>query len=226
MLEKDIQKRFFDILINQEKGHEKTAVGVYQKLVFYRFEEIIQNTFLEFCKEVSENEQKELIIAFMKDTPSTAFVWQIAKDFILFVKKNKIFEDRPYLYELLYFDWIEVEIQMREYKDKKPSKFSWNKKYKLSKSARIIEFEYDILNANIKEKKHTPTLIYLDFEDNEVKFREINPFVYELLKRVDKKEPIKKYLKDICKENEIDFKEAKEVLGEVLEQILYFRGIK
>ena len=44
-----------------------------------------------------------------------------------FLKKNKIFNDRKYLYELIYYDWIEIEIYMKEYKLKKQAKFSFKK---------------------------------------------------------------------------------------------------
>ena len=115
-IERDVEDRFFDIITNQKDNPNKSAFGVYQKLVFYRFEEIVKTTFVEFCKHISENELEKSIYEFLKNPPNTPFVWQIANDYRKFVKKQKLFHDRKYLYELLYFDWIEVEIYMKEYK--------------------------------------------------------------------------------------------------------------
>lgn len=226
MVEKAIQDRFFNVLMNQEKGFENSPINVYQKLVFIRYEELIKNTFLEFCKHISEVELKESIKLFMRETPTTEFVWKMANDFRKFVKKQKLFDDRKYLYELLYFDWIEVEIYMYEYRDFKAAKFSWKNSYKLNRSARLKMFKYDILNKNFNTNKETPTLIYYDFENDEVKFREINPIIYLLLKELKKDQTIGETLKNICKENEIDFKEAKKVLKEPLSNILSFKAIK
>lgn len=226
MVEKAIQDRFFNVLMNQEKGFENSPINVYQKLVFIRYEELIKNTFLEFCKHISDVELKESIKLFMKATPTTEFVWKMANDFRKFVKKQKLFDDRKYLYELLYFDWIEVEIYMYEYRDFKTTKFSWKNSYRVNRSARLKMFKYDILNKNFNTKKETPTLIYYDFENDEVKFREINPIIYVLLKELKKDQTIGETLKNICKENEIDFKEAKKVLKEPLSNILSFKAIK
>lgn len=226
MVEKAVQDRFFNVLMNQEDGFEETPINVYQKLVYIRYEELIKNTFLEFCKHISEIELDKAIKLFMKNTPTTEFVWMMADEFRKFVKKQKLFHDRKYLYELLYFDWIEVEIYMYQYKDFKASKFSWDKAYKLNKSVRLKVFDYDILNKNFATKKETHTLIYYDFVNDEVKFREINPVIYFLLKKLDKKESIATHLKQICKENEIDYKEAKKLLKEPLENITAFRAIK
>lgn len=226
MVEKDIQNRFFNILMTQEEGFENSAINVYQKLVYIRYEELIKNTFLEFCKHISEIELEKAIKLFMKKTPKTEFVWKMANDFRKFVKKQKLFHDRKYLYDLLYFDWVEVEIYMYQYKDFKPFKFSWKNSYTLSKSARLKIFKYDILNRDFVNKKETYTLIYYDFENDEVKFREINPIIYFLLKALNKKVSISKHLKEICQNNKIEYKEAKKVLTLPLQDIYSFNAIK
>ena len=115
-IEREIQDRFFDLITNQKENKTSNAFKVYQKLVFYRYEEIIKSTFVQFIKNISERELENSIYEFLKNPPKTEFVWKIANDYIKFVKKLKLFHDRKYLYELLYFDWIEVEIYMKEYK--------------------------------------------------------------------------------------------------------------
>ncbi|QKJ21440.1 putative DNA-binding domain-containing protein [Poseidonibacter lekithochrous] len=219
-LERDVEDRFFDIITNQKDNPSSNAYGVYQKLVFYRYEEIIKNTFPEFMKYISENDLEKSVYEFMKTPPSTPFVWQIANDYRKFVKKNKIFHDKKFLYELLYFDWIEVEVEMKEYKEEKKSKFSWDNSYKLAPSARVKKFKYDIINKDYETNRENYLIIYFDFEQNEVLFREINQFIYVLIKRANKKESLEKTLKTLCKENDLELQEAKAVLEEALKELI------
>lgn len=218
-IEKDVQDRFFDILIEQKKGFQGTAINIYQKLVYMRFEEVIKNSLPLFIDEISQNELQDSIEKFMKDTPSTPFVWQIPNDYRKFVKKNKIFNDRKYLYELMYYDWIEIEIYMKEYKFKKKKKFSFNEVYAISKSARVKRFQYDIIGQAYKEKRENFLTIYYDFQSHDVLYREINQLIYVLFQRLYKKQTIGEVLKELCKENEIDFKEAKKLLKEPLKEL-------
>lgn len=219
-LEKEVQIRFLDNLLDQNKKFESSPISIYQRLVFQRYEEVLRNSFPLFIKEVDEELFENSIKDFMKETPSTPFLWKVPKDYIKFVKRNKLFNKQKYLYELLYFDWIEIEIYMREYKFSKKKKFSYKDTYKLSESARIKKFKYDILNKEYTIRRENFLVIYYDFETNEVIYREINPLIYELLDRLNKKQTIGKILKEICLENEIDFKEAKKLLKKPLVELL------
>jgi hypothetical protein len=222
-LEREVQDKFFDIITNQKENNPSDAFKVYQKLVFYRYEDIVKSTFVQFVKNISENELENSIYAFLKNPPKTEFVWKIANDYMKFVKKQKLFHDRKYLYELLYFDWIEVEIYMKEYKLKE-NDFSWNSSYSLSKSARVKRFDYDIINANYQEKRENYLIIYYNFDTNEVLFREINQFIYVLIKKL-KHSTLESTLNEICKENEIELLEAKEILQEPLMELIQNRAL-
>ncbi|PLY07310.1 MAG: hypothetical protein C0625_06790 [Arcobacter sp.] len=217
--EKSIEKRFLDNLINQDEKVENSAIKVYQRLVLSRFLDVLENSFPLLKKQISENSFEKSVIKFMKDTPSTPFVWQIPNDYRKFVKRNKIFKNKKYLYELLYYDWIEIEIYMKEYKFKKQKKFSYKEIYTLSKSARIKNFKYDIINSDYKNKRENFLVIYYDFITDEVVFREINQLIYVLLGNLNKKESLGEVLKNLCHENEINFKEAKALLREPLEEL-------
>lgn len=218
-LEKNIEKRFFDNLLNQEEGFENTAINVYQKLVLIRYIEVIKNSFPLFIDEISQNKLEKSVKAFMKNSPKTPFVWQIPNEYRKFVKKAKLFDDKKYLYELMYYDWIEIEIYMKEYKFKKQKKFSYKEKYILSKSARIKRFKFDIINKEYKTKRENFVAIYQNFKTIDVVYREINQLIFLILKRINKKQSLGDVLKEICKENELDFKEAKTLLQEPFEEL-------
>lgn len=217
VLERAVEKRFFSNLLNQEDSFENSAIKTYQRLVYFRYEEVIKNSFPLFVEQIDEELLKDSIIAFMKNTPSTPFVWQIPNDYRKFVKKSKFFGKDRYLYELLYYDWIEIELHMKEYKfNKKQKKFSYKNTYTLSSSSRLKRFKYDIINHNFGKKRENFLVIYYNFDTNEVEYRQINQLIYELLKRADIKTSIAKVLEKLCKENDIDIKEAKKVLKEPL----------
>ena len=55
-IEREIQDRFFDLITNQKENKTSNAFKVYQKLVFYRYEEIIKSTFVQFIKNISERD--------------------------------------------------------------------------------------------------------------------------------------------------------------------------
>ena len=115
---------------------------------------------------------------------------------------------------------------MKEYKDKKPCKFSWDKSYKLESSARVKSCKYDIINKNYEEKRENFLVVYYDFDSDEVLFREVNQFIYVLIKRLNKKESLEKTLKTLCKENDIDLQEAKVILEEPLKELMSHRVFK
>ena len=219
LFEKDIQNRFFDILIDQKSSFENTPINVYQKLVYGRYEEVLINSLPLFVKEVSASKFQKSIKEFMKKTPTTTFVWQIPNDYRKMTKKHKIFHKKAYLYELMYYDWIEIELYMKEYELGKHKKFSFKKSYSLSHSSRIKKFKYDLINGKFKDKRENFLIIYYDFKSDDIIYREINELIYVLLKRVNKKESISKTLKQLCIENEIDFKEAKSLLKEPLSEL-------
>ncbi|MAD43188.1 MAG: hypothetical protein CL623_12465 [Arcobacter sp.] len=224
-IERDVQNRFFDIISDQKNNPNNSAYNVYQKLVFNRYEEIIKSTFIEFCKHISEAELEKSIYEFLKNPPSTPFVWQIAKDYKKFVKKQKLFHNHKYLYELLYFDWIEVEIYMKEYKKIKKPNFSWDDSYLLSPWSRIKKCNFDIINKDYESKRENFLIIYYDYKSDDVLFREINQFIYTLIKRTNKKQSILETLEILCIENEIDINEAKEILEEPLKELVLSKAI-
>ncbi len=218
-IEKDIQNRFFDILLQQQKGFENSTINVYQKLVYTRYEEVIKNSLPLFLDFISENELKDSILKFMKDTPYTPFVWKIPNDYRKYAKKNKIFDNKKYIYELMYFDWVEIEIYMKEYKLEELDNFTYENTYRLSKSARIKKSKFDIIGKDYESKRENYSIIYYDFEKDDVIYREINPLIYFLIKNTNKKESLYITLEKICIENEIDINEALIILKEPLEDL-------
>ena len=93
-LERDVQDKFFDIITNQKENNPSDAFKVYQKLVFYRYEDIVKSTFVQFIKNISKDELENSVYKFLQNPPKTEFVWKIANDYMKFVEKQKLFHDR------------------------------------------------------------------------------------------------------------------------------------
>jgi hypothetical protein len=210
--ERDLQERFLELIKNQKENKTSNAFGIYQKLVFYRYEEIVKSTFIQYCKLVSQDKIDETILDFVKTPPKTTFVWQIAKDYMKFIKKNKYFKNKKYINEILYFDWVELELIMKEYKQQEKQSFSWKKTYVLNENTKLKKFKYDIILGEYENKRDNFVLIYYDFNENDVFYREINEVVFLVLKSLNVSKSIAKILKSLCKKYELNFKEAKEVL--------------
>lgn len=151
-LEREVQDKFFDIITNQKENNPKDVFKVYQKLVFYRYEDTVKSTFIQFVKNISKDELKTLFMNFWKIHLKLNLYGKLQMIIWNLLKNKKLFHSRKYLYELLYFDWIEVEIYMKEYRLKE-NDFSWDNSYCISKSARVKKFQYDIINAKNEEKE-------------------------------------------------------------------------
>jgi hypothetical protein len=218
-LEKSIQERFLNNLFNSEKKFDNTQIKTYQRLVLMRYYEVIKNSFPLFVDFIEERELEQSISLFIKTTATTPFVWQMPKEYIGFVKKNKIFNDKKFLYELLTYDFIEIELYKKSYNINSKSTFSYDKQYKFSKNAKIKRFEYDIIGKKFKNKRENFVITYYDFDSNEVIYREINPLMYLILKKLSEKKTLNKILKELCFKHEIDFKEAKKVLESPLKEL-------
>jgi hypothetical protein len=223
-LERHVQERFFDILKNQKNNETSNAFKIYQKLVYYRYEEVIKSTFSNFRKYISSKELEDSIYEFLKNPPNTQFVWKLANNYRKFVKEQNLFEDRSYLYELLYYEWIEVELYMKEYKKQEEDIFSWKNSYEISPSARIKKFKYDIIGLKFEELRENYLIIYLDFGNNKVLYREINQFIYVLIKRL-KQGTLEEVLEQLCLENEIELHDAKSILEEPLKELILGKAL-
>ena len=124
-LEQDIQHQFTDIITKQIKVKQPSeAHQVYSDLVFYRFDEVFENAFPRFRKLVSEKAWEKLIYAFIHQGATSTLIWQMSDEFRHFVVANNNL-NIPYLEDLLYFEWIEIEIFMQAFPDLKEEPFSF-----------------------------------------------------------------------------------------------------
>ena len=183
MKEFEIQKEFIEKVINDRNG------SIYGKLVFNNIENTCSKAF-PIGKSLIKDRWETLIEEFIKNASfSTPYLWEIPKEFIDFCRKKDIGKiiGAEYLYDLLKFEWLEIELFNTDFPNKS-SEFSWDKKMFISKTASLQTFEYPVHrlgSLSLDELEHYKgkyyLLLYNSPEDLEISYFEITPFLYEFL---------------------------------------------
>ncbi len=147
-------------------------------------------------------------------------------EFRLFIKQKKLFREIVYVDDLLWFEWSEVKLMMKNYKIQLPQKFSYKNEYRLSKSCVIKKLKYRVFEKGNFDKKEDYYLLgFYDFKNYRVVYREISIALYLLLKKMDKK-GIKKAIKHIVKMSEQSKKEVKEFFEDTLYELNNLQVLK
>ena len=212
------QKDFFTDVIELKKSDRK-RIKVYQELVFHRFYEVIINANPILCSILDEKRLTKTIEKFMKSGAKTDLVWQIPNEFRKYIKQNKkIFKDIEYIDDLMWFEWIEIELFMKDYSGFKKSKFDIKSTYKISKSTKLKKLSYKVYEKDFENKGRYSLLAYYDLSSGDVIYREISIFMYDFLKLLSK-QSVKDAINYISDKYEIEPKELKEVLIEPLKEL-------
>ncbi|MEA1913734.1 MAG: hypothetical protein U9N30_00320, partial [Campylobacterota bacterium] len=213
MPKQNLQKSFF----NQITGKEKVSnaqIKVYKDLVYNNFYDLIVNAFPLFYTKVQEHklkkELKKSIYAFMQTEAKTPFIWKMANEYRKFIKKNRFFTHVHYLNDLLLFEYSELYVFMQKTHCKKQSKYSFKKKYALSKSIFLKQYQYNILNHSYEQAEDLYVLTYFDDELMEVAYLPINQVMYLFLKQIDGTLSLQKNLKAFCAKYGLDYVMHKE----------------
>jgi hypothetical protein len=227
MRELNAQKMLVDVAFeNIELPKDEQGLKVYKSLVLHRFYEVISNGFPLFFKSIDKERFRDIVYEFMKYGAKSTVMWKMPNEFRKFVKKSKILKDIAHINDLLWFEWIEVELMMKNYKLPKQKKFSFKNEYKLNSSAVLKKLKYRVFEEGSFEKKGEYYLIaYYDFNDYQVYYREISSLMYLFIKELDKN-GIQKAVKFIAKESGEGKKEVKEFFKETLKELVSLNIIK
>ena len=186
-MHKPIQKRFFDLITAKEPlfKFQGNPINTYKELIHYRFKEVVLSAFPRFMPYLSEYELNDLVEAFIKTKPETPFIWQMPNEFRAFLAKNEELVSRfAFMNELLWFEWIEIEIFMRPFEKNEVSNFVWDSGLKPSDSTLISTLEYPVYDdSRITEKGEHFVLLYYNFETHQVHYQELTPFLHSFLQQ-------------------------------------------
>ena len=203
------QKKFFcNVLKNEQK--------IYSSLLKKVFFDALSSAYPLFYKEVDKNKFERIVREFMQYGAKNAKMWKMPNEFRLFIKKKKLFRETAYVDDLLWFEWSEVKLMMKNYKTQLPQEFLYKNEYKLSKSCVLKKLKYKVFEQGSFDKKEEYYLLgFYDFKNYRVIYREISIALYLFLKKMDKK-GIKKAIKHISKMSEQSKKEVKEFFKDTL----------
>ena len=227
MRELNAQKEIVNIAFTKKKLPQNSqGLKIYKSLVLHRFYEILSNGYPIFFQKISEKRFEKLIYEFMRYGAFSTAMWKMPNEFRKFVKKSKVLKDMPYVNDLLWFEWIEVALMMKNYKLQKKTKFSFKNEYKLNNNSILKKLQYKVFEDGSYDKKGEYYLLaYYDFNDFQVYYREISRPMYLFLKELDK-HSLQKSIKLIADMSDEKKKAVKEFFKEPLEELVGLNILK
>ena len=217
-MSKEQKEFFYNVLKNEQK--------VYSSLVKKVFFDALSSAYPLFSKEVSKKKFEKIVCKFMQHGAKNVKMWKMPNEFRLFVKKKKLFREIAYVDDLLWFEWSEVKLMMKNYKTQLVQEFSYKNEYKLSKSCVIKKLKYRVFEkGNFTKKGKFYLLAYYNMSEYRVLYVEISQVMYLFLKNL-KKNGMKYSIKKIAKMSEQKKKEVKEFLENTLKELLIKGVIK
>jgi len=215
------QKIFLDKVIEKTKAKksEKKEIELYKELVHHRFFEVISNANPIFYSMIKKKRLQKIVTKFIQSGAKTDLIWKLPDEFRDFVKKNsKLFKDMSYIDDLLWFEWIEIKLFMKDYSSFKISFLNILEKYKISKNTKIKRLSYKVYEQEFTTKDEYFVLAYYDLDKEEVIYRDISAFMYEFLELIVDLN-VKDSIKKISKKYKLDIKELKSILIPALEEL-------
>jgi hypothetical protein len=215
---KEQKEFFYNVLKNEQK--------VYSSLVKKVFFDALSSAYPLFYKEVDNKKFEKIVCKFMQYGAKNVKMWKMPNEFRLFIKKKKLFREIVYVDDLLWFEWSEVNLMMKNYKTQIAQKFSYKNEYKLSKSCVIKKLKYRVFEKdNFSKKGKFYLLAYYDMSEYRVLYVELSQIMHLFLKNM-KKNGMKYSLNKIAKMSEQSKKEVKEFLENSLKELLIKGVIK
>ncbi|PHR55247.1 MAG: hypothetical protein COA44_11105 [Arcobacter sp.] len=220
MLERDVQKRLVDFISGTVEipDEPRNPIRIYKELVHYRFAEVIGNAMPDFSQILGDERLDDLIYGFIQSKPQTPFVWQVPSLFMKYLLDFHLVDDIAYAQDLMWFESVEVDLLMGEYEKPKAEVFNWDENFSLSKSMRMKSLNYAVNQNNFEKIDEHPLVMYYHFEQFNVFFQEITPFMFRFLSYLEDMLP-REALMSICADFHIsEENEVKELLQGALEE--------
>ncbi|HKI88362.1 MAG TPA: putative DNA-binding domain-containing protein [Draconibacterium sp.] len=132
------------------KGAKKERIPQYRRLVFNVIKNALESTYPISYKFIERETWDEMVYRFFsKHKCSDPQVWRMPEEFYHFCRGRHYAEkyNLPFLNDLLYFEWLEVELYMMEdqmFPEIKNSRFKLNKRIAINPEHQIIKLEFPV----------------------------------------------------------------------------------
>lgn len=212
-----IMQRFVEIIESDEALFNPlmNRHQVYRDMVYHRFSETISNTYPILSERLGER-LHGLIREFQRSGAKSVLMSDMASEFGDFLKNHPIHREFPYLEDLLWFEYSEMELLLEQFKEEEAA-FSWSGHYRLSSSSRVKQLSYPLHRGDFEDSGIYPLLLYYDFEESRVYFEEITPFAYTVLTMFRVHAP-NEVLEALSRSYEVDQDDLLEPLEQLLNQ--------
>jgi len=190
------------------KGTKSGRLPHYRRLVFNVIKDALETTYPISFKYIEKNIWEEMVYNFFSiHKCSDPQVWRMPKEFYQFCKSNDYAEIYaiPFLNDLLWFEWLEVELYMMEdieYPEYKSSKNWLTKKVAVNPEHRLIKLEYPVHLEKpfdtIKKKGDYFLLLHREKESGRIQFMNLSVLFAFLIENISKSEKtVEQILNDI-----------------------------
>lgn len=180
------QRKLLHVTLGKNKP-TNSGEKVYKHLVDKVFFDALSAAYPLFFNEVGKDEFKKVVCEFVKFGARNPQIWKMPNEFRKFVKNKKKFKEIVFANELLWFEWIEIKLMMKNYHMQIIDEFSYEKSYKLNNSCAIKKLKYRVFEKERFSKEGEYFLLaYYDFKTYGVRFREISQVMYLFLKELKK----------------------------------------
>jgi len=209
------QKKLLHVTLQKVESTSK-GEKVYERLVYKVFFDALSSAYPLFYEKVDKKEFEKVICEFMSFGAKSVEMWKMPDEFRKFVKKQKKFRSIAFTDELLWFEWIEMKLMMKNYKTQLVQEFSYKENYKLSKCSVLKKLRHRVFERKSFDSKGEFFLLgYYDLNEKRVYFIEISQVMYLFLKEL-KKNGSKKAVTKIALMSEQRKNEVKEFFSEPL----------
>ncbi len=176
------------------KGANKDRLPQYRRLVFNVVKSNLENAFPICQKTVGEKIWSEIVFDFFKNhNCRSPYIWKMPLEFVDYARENDWDNkyEKPYLSDLLLFEWLEIELFTRE--DSKLPGIQeeghfFENDIVLNPALRLEQFSYPVHHFDVnKPLSGVGNYYILGFrhpESYEVKFMEISPLHVFILNRI------------------------------------------
>lgn len=176
------------------KGAIANRIPVYRRLVFGVITQTLEQAYPITHSILQKEEWADLVYDFFaQHNCQENEVWKMPRELVEFVEKSDYAQklNRPYLAELLTFEWLEIEIHGMEDQELIPftdEQLRLDDIPVVSPYQKTIQFEYPVFLKSEKEyiqsKGHYFISIHRDLYDFKVHFTQLNGFTASLLENV------------------------------------------
>lgn len=202
------QALFFDALFN---GEDLGDANIYRELIAIRYFEVLESCFKR-SKIALGSRWSELVYEFINEGSRALQIWKMPDEFRKFVTKKE--RNPPYLKELMWFEWIEIESALSKRAKNIDRKFSWNRGVKATPSLFLKSLKYTVYEENITKKRGW--ILFFTNRDGETYWILTSKYIFEILKSLKSKKSLEHSYKKVSKKWRIYNKESKKIAGKIL----------